>query len=82
MIVCDGRPVTLLRLRRVYQAVMHRRGEVQDMATRGAQRPKHFRNIVHAARTLGVTRQHLYLVLKGRRQSHRIMRALTIRRAS
>lgn len=44
----------------------------------GANRQRAFRGITSASRKLGVTRQHLYLVLTGQRVSPRITRSLRL----
>ena len=49
------------------------------VTTRGQTKQRYFRGISSAARRLGVSRQHLYLVLMGERTSPRIEREVCVR---
>ena len=67
MIMCYGKVVTAADLHAVYAGALSRKG-VQT-----ARRAADITGICRDAQRLGVTRVHLYLVLKGRRHSARLM---------
>lgn len=79
MMVCAGKPVTLLRLMRVYQALAHR--PAFGIAERKDTKRKRFFGIEAEARRLGVSAPHLWMVLTGRRQSARLMSQVRIAEA-
>lgn len=81
MIICQGRPVTLQRLRDVYQGV----SELHALDYRSHTRRVKFPGICRHAQRLGVSRIHLYYVLTGVRRSPRIEQYLSkeqVRRVS
>lgn len=49
---------------------------IVTVTTKGRSRPNRFKGICAVARELGITRQHLYLVLLGERHSPRITDAI------
>lgn len=88
MITCHGKPVTAMRLKYVYTEALVKfdlrsLGIGYRVPTKGKQRPRRFKGICQLAKKMGVSRQHVYLVLTGSRKSPRIEReALKQRRAS
>lgn len=72
MILFEGHPVTAVDLLAAYVGVVRRKGLRRDGNPR--QRCVQIPGICGAAVALGVSRQHLYEVLKGRRHSPRLAR--------
>ena len=63
MIICDGKIMTVKDLYHVL---------LRDIFGQGMKRPRRFPGICKAAEELGVRREHLYMVLVGKRHSPRI----------